>query len=265
MSRLSDLLQRLRAIIHDARTASGALNDAQDQIELAARTAGAATTGSTNPLVDTGLGQLKSVQQRIAASQVLIAAGADAMEQYRTYLGGGAGGTSRPPPATATGARPARPWESHRPVPGFRPDRPNGTCIDQTRSVGWPLNRNGRTSARGRLYDAHGRPITGTVRAGPGPADAATDLHEPWSSDERMTTRWHIEGHAAAVMRLHQLKEAVLYINIPPCGTEDRGEWRCDANIAKILPRGSTLRVWVARQNGTVAQFVYRGTGEAVR
>jgi hypothetical protein len=266
MSGLSDLLAHLRAIISDVRTTSTSLKNIQDQIEQVARAADAATTGSANAHAGTGLTHLHNAQRRLTESQGLIAAGADAMEQYIAGpLLSGAGAGSGAPPAPVAGDRPERPWESHPPLAGFRPDRPHRACIEQTRNVGWPVNRNGRIAARGRLYDTQGRPISGTVRAGPGPADTAADLREPWASDERMTTRWHIEGHAAAVMRQHQLKEAVLYINIPPCGTEDRSEWRCDVNIAKILPSGSTLRVWVTRQNGAVSRFVYRGTGEAVR
>lgn len=177
-------------------------------------------------------------------------------------------GGSAPPPQSGGSASPQppeRPWSTNPPVRGFRPERPHPTCIEQTRRVGWPLNHNGRVSARGRLYDADGRPITGTVQAGAGPATHTTGLREPWASDPRMTTRWHIEGHAAAIMRQHQLKESVLYINIPPCGAEDQDEWRCDSNIAKIIPPGSTLRVWVARQNGSVSRLVYRGTGEALQ
>lgn len=157
------------------------------------------------------------------------------------------------------------PWRDREALPGFRPDRPHGTAIEQTRRVGWPVKRDGNVPARGMLFDSDGRPITGTVQAGKGPADRAQGLKEPWAADERMTTRFHLEGHAAAVMRQHDLEHAVLYVNIPPCGWANRDPWRCDQNLNKLLHPGTTLTVWVAQQDGNIDRFKYRGTGEALK
>lgn len=265
MPSLHTLIGSLRATIdHIAHLIPGTARSASQAAEARDR---AAALGA-----ERSAGQLAGATSSLEEAQVLAAALADrirvalaAAETARTGTGGGGRGGAPPGPPPTPAPPPEPPWSRHPPVPGFRPDRPHPTCMDETRRVGWPVNRNGRVSARGRLYDAYGRPITGTVQAGTGPADHARDLQEPWASDERMTTRWHIEGHAAAIMRQHRLRESVLYINIPPCGSENQSEWRCDANIAKLIPKGSTLRVWVARQNGRTARFVYHGTGEALK
>ncbi|MFG3338553.1 DddA-like double-stranded DNA deaminase toxin [Glycomyces sp. NPDC048151] len=214
--------------------------------------------------------RLTTAADSLAEGQALARAIADrlqsalaAAEAARTGNGDG-----RPPVSTSTpepSQQPRRhPWADHPPVPGFKPSVPHKTCIEETRRVGWPVNKNGRVAARGRLYDSDGRPITGTVQAGNGPAAKATDLKEPWASDERMTTRWHIEGHAAAIMRIHALKEAVLYINLPPCGRADQDQWRCDPNLAKLVPVGSTLKVWIVPEKGAPQMINYRGSGEAI-
>jgi hypothetical protein len=202
--------------------------------------------------IETAQAQTTSLSSRLEAALAAI-------ETARGIAGSGsrsAGGST---------TAPRYPWSNRPPVPDFHPARKNSTCIEEVRRVGWPRNREGRIAARGRLYDAEGRPITGTIEAGRGPADAAADLKEPWASDERMTTRWHLEGHVAAVMREHRLKEAVVYINLAPCGTMQKDQWRCHPNLKHLLPVGARLRIWAVREDGKIREYVYHGTGEALK
>jgi hypothetical protein len=53
--------------------------------------------------------------------------------------------------------------------------------------------------------------------------------------------RQHVEGHAAAIMRLRGIKVASLYVNKFPCGA-------CAANLERILAPGS--RLWLVGPNG---------------
>lgn len=68
------------------------------------------------------------------------------------------------------------------------------------------------------------------------------------------TTKTHVEGHAAAVMRQNRIKEATLYINRVPC----RGRPGCDAMLPRMLPPGARLEV--RGPNGF--RKVYRGVPE---
>jgi hypothetical protein len=54
-----------------------------------------------------------------------------------------------------------------------------------------------------------------------------------------LTTRAHVEGHAAATMRQMGLEEATLYINNNPCA----GVRGCNALLPSMLPPGSSLRI----------------------
>ncbi|MCC3762592.1 hypothetical protein K3N28_05850 [Glycomyces sp. TRM65418] len=266
MPSIDTLITTIRSMIDRSRELLTQLGNTKDQIAEVRGRVAALGFENCAALLDTLSDRMGESQAQAVGVGERLEAALAAVEGARGQGGTGTAGSNKAIPATPTPSpEPDRPWSRNSPVPNFRPDRPNPTCIEETRRVGWPINRNGRVSARGRLYDRDGRPITGTVQAGTGPADHARDLREPWASDERMTTRWHIEGHAAAIMRQHQVKETVLCINIPPCGSEDQDQWRCDANIAKILPQGSTLRIWAARQNGYTERFIYRGTGEALK
>jgi hypothetical protein len=52
----------------------------------------------------------------------------------------------------------------------------------------------------------------------------------------------HVEGHAAAHMRTHGLKEADLEINRIPCEKGKGGG--CNGQLPKMLPEGAKLRVY---------------------
>lgn len=143
--------------------------------------------------------------------------------------------------------------------------RPSQAPVDAMREVGWPRNAEGRVSARGFLYDDTGANVYGRTLQARNDGDIfdTPDLREPWRSGNRTTT-WHIEGGVASYMRNGGPTEATLYLNIPPCG-RDGDEARCHVNLPAILPRGSTLTVFVVRKNGRVDHHVYRGTGEGIR
>lgn len=73
--------------------------------------------------------------------------------------------------------------------------------------------------------------------------------------DPRLMAITHVEAHAAAVMREHEMDEAVLYISRRPCpydrlpdGTEsyDPEDWpdACDQLVSKMLPPGAKLTLY---------------------
>lgn len=56
-----------------------------------------------------------------------------------------------------------------------------------------------------------------------------------------LTFAWkHVEGHAAGLMRKHDLLEAELFINKAPCGA---GAAMCRFVTNKLIPPNSTLKV----------------------
>lgn len=149
---------------------------------------------------------------------------------------------------------------------GFGHIRPHPVAIENLRRFGWP-KRGDTTLARGHLYDGAGRRIDGTdvmTAHRKGHAPPCDDLREPWRSDSGYTTTWHAERDAAKAMRERGLKEAVLYLNIPPCGRRDQDAKRCDANLRKVIPKGANLWVWTIRENSSPRLTRYEGTGEAI-
>ncbi|WP_205326964.1 DddA-like double-stranded DNA deaminase toxin [Glycomyces sp. YM15] len=238
---------------HDKLTAAIAAASLEPKAEVASAIGDdlEAATGRAVALADV----LDQLLARVEALKGLLAGSS----------GSGSGSSQNPTGPSLTATPPKRPWANNPPVPDFHPERPNDTCVEETQRVGWPLNENGQISARGRIYDSDGRAITGTVKAGNGPADKMKDLKEPWASDERMRTRWHIEGHAAAIMRQYKLNTAVIYINIVPCGKASRDQWRCHENLRHLLPKGSHMVVWIVHENGMREKIKYPGTGEALK
>jgi|GEM_PF-1181907 len=249
----------------------------------------------------TGIGGSRDTVQRAATevlamkakaeelSTNLASMSAESMSQYMTEVAGqldtahqtltGVADGLEQTQATAAGAKqhqggllgggnpgPAPSPTKPRAIPGFTHRRPTGEAIDAIKREGWPKNTDGRTSARGHLYDPDGNRIdAGTLKPHrKGAAPPCADLKEPWRSDPDYTTTWHAERDAAKVMRDNNLREAVLYLNIPTCGKEDEDPQRCDANLGKIIPAGSTLWVWSINDNGTMKRRKYPGTGEAI-
>jgi hypothetical protein len=93
----------------------------------------------------------------------------------------------------------------------------------------------------------------------------ALDLKEPWRSDRRMTTSWHIEGGVAAYMRRNKVKEMTLWLNIPPCGGLGNPDpMRCWGNLEKILPKGYVLHIRWEKEDGSYDYQKFDGTGEAL-
>jgi hypothetical protein len=71
---------------------------------------------------------------------------------------------------------------------------------------------------------------------------------------------WHVEGHAAAIMRQKKIKDAVLYINAPPCKWE-RG---CAATLEDVLPASYTLTVYYRKSPGTFKRLEFEGNGQGL-
>lgn len=153
------------------------------------------------------------------------------------------------------------------PRASFEPAALDQTIVERIRQIGWPLNRNGRVAARGLFFDHRGKEVLGRVLSAlrPGQVFQAPDLKEPWRSNRKVTSSWHIEGGVAAYLREHvESKRAVLYLNVPPCGKTPFDPARCHANLEKILPEGTTLTVFVVRKRGLPERITFEGTGEAV-
>ncbi len=101
-----------------------------------------------------------------------------------------------------------------------------------------PDRPNDKAPTQGVLVFGNSKADLSSIEKGPS-ADMRSDtpvLGKKWL----MAIRWHVEGHAAALMRLFKIAEADLYINNTPCP----GEWGCDAMLPHMLPEGSTLRVY---------------------
>ena len=70
----------------------------------------------------------------------------------------------------------------------------------------------------------------------------------------------HVESNAAAYMRRHDVRSAVLYMNMRPCA----GNGGCYRNLAASLPQGYRLTVYQVYPNGTVRAWSFPGTGEGL-
>jgi hypothetical protein len=113
----------------------------------------------------------------------------------------------------------------------------------------------GRAVAVGRLYGIDGRPLTPLV--GPGDIGSARALVEPQRS---MRFANHVEANAAAYMRQHQTRQAVLYLNMRPC----RGPDGCADNLKGVLPVGYRLVVHQVLPNGSTRVYLFDGTGQGL-
>lgn len=119
MSLLSELVAQLQALIERSREAQGDITTAYEKIEATLGQIQAATDGSTNPLPEHGIGQLRSGLEKLQEAQALTAAAAERWEGYIAVLrGGGAsssGGGSR---AQATLMSTAPPLPGLEPIKG---------------------------------------------------------------------------------------------------------------------------------------------------
>jgi hypothetical protein len=104
----------------------------------------------------------------------------------------------------------------------------------------------------------------------PGQAPVRPELKEPWASSEELTTTWHVEGDAAADIREGKLDNAVLYLNVPPCGkrapsSEFPDPKRCYENLRHIIPADRTVWVHVVPEHGSPSRIRFKGTGEGIK
>lgn len=148
--------------------------------------------------------------------------------------------------------------------------KPDTALVDVMKRIGWPTKpgRPDDIRARGMLYSTNGTPWNSEpLRASrQGPASKRTDLKEPWASDPEMTTSWHIEANAAALMVKFKERVAILYINQSVCGSQEPFDpKRCHDNLRKILPKGYTLYVHSVLRSGWTEAKRYEGTGEALK
>ncbi|SDD87642.1 DddA-like double-stranded DNA deaminase toxin [Glycomyces harbinensis] len=271
MASIGDVAAVLRAAIATAEEATRTAKGANDQLGGAQTSLHADLEGSANPLTQDGLGQLSAAREGIAEALALITSGNATMGQYVASIAGGApsasgagGGSTPPPPPPRSSGGPS-------PLPNFDARRPDPRCMAKIKEAGWPTNREGKTAARGYLYTGDGRQLNSKPLKAypPGKAPVRTDLKEPWSSDEAMTTTWHVEGDVAAKVRSDQLDGAAFYLNVPLCGagpgTQAADPKRCTENFQHIIPRDTTVYVHVVPPQGLPYRQKIIGTGEGIK
>jgi hypothetical protein len=118
-----------------------------------------------------------------------------------------------------------------------------------------PVRQRDDEQTQGILTTAVGKKISDVASGWAGPGKGGPRLRRPWRN--MMSAVDHAEGHAAALMRKHKIREATLYLNNPPCPDIP---WGCDRVLPEILPGGSRLTVY--GPNGYVK--TYEGNGKGV-
>ncbi|HEU5128841.1 MAG TPA: DddA-like double-stranded DNA deaminase toxin [Glycomyces sp.] len=174
-------------------------------------------------------------------------------------------GTGGPVTATATAGTARR-------LTDFNPKRSHSEAVKEIRRVGYPRNAEGRTSARAFVYSADGKQLNDEplkpYRRGEAPV--RPELREPWASSDDMTTTWHVEGDAAAMIREDHLQNAAFYLNIPLCGSR-QGESElpdpngCAENFRHVIPRDTVAYVHVIREERVPYRQKITGTGEGIK
>lgn len=266
MSLARDVIHQLRAALAATAGARDGTTRAREQAAELQLEIQAATDGSTHEKTDEAIVRLAQAQVKLDEALEKFQEGDAAVEEYIAELEGGGSGGSPPPTGgpRPTGGQPEP--ERRRGIPGFTYRKPAAEAVEAIRREGWPTNADGQVSARGHLYDERGVAVNDQVIRPhvKGEAPPCNELQEPWRSDPDLTTTWHAERDAAKLMRDKQMRHAVMYLNIPPCGRESSDPQRCDANIEKILPRDAELYVWTIHENGTKARRRYLGNGDAI-
>lgn len=80
----------------------------------------------------------------------------------------------------------------------------------------------------------------------------------PGGPGSGLTFAWkHVEGHAAALMRQHDINHAELFLNLQPCGPE--GPAKCRVVLHKLIPPNATLDVRFPRDDGTTGLWRFHG------
>lgn len=121
--------------------------------------------------------------------------------------------------------------------------------------VGTTVIRDAQFSA-----DPDGRLRSRRIKAGSRPAAGLGLIHPT----RRARIMDHVEPHAAAIMRRPGgPRQTILVINNPPC-YEPGWPLMCEPLLPGILPRGSTLNVYVSDGNGTRFHKTYTGTGAEI-
>ncbi|MCD0442140.1 hypothetical protein LO763_00680 [Glycomyces sp. A-F 0318] len=260
MVSIGDVAAALRAAIAMTEEAARTVKAADERIGDALAPLQADLEASSNPLPREALAQWSAARERLAEVLALILNGTERMGSYVASIAGGSRFT--PPSETQT--------TGDRAATAFNPRARSPERSAAIRRFGWPKRVDGKTSARGMLYDSSGKPVLGQpLKALKGDRVYTTpDLKDEWRT-RGMATSWHIEGGAAAYMRNTQTKEMALWINLSACGNSggfgDDDPNGCHVNLPKILPEGYTLHVHAELENGWSRQWTYRGTGEALK
>ncbi|WP_168801727.1 DddA-like double-stranded DNA deaminase toxin [Glycomyces buryatensis] len=253
VSTLSETIADLRAAIEESERTQATVRAIRDVVEQLATQLRMDTDGSTNPLVEEGLGQLAQSQEKLEEALALYAAGDDTIERYieGTLLGGGstggagAGGHGGKPPSPPP---PAPPQPSGpEPVPKLVHDLaerlPPGGKGKTTVVFAYDDNENGDAV---RFESGRDR-------------SAAEGLKTAY---KRLIIMDHAEAKLAAAIRDSRpaAGPVVAVINNQPCG----GLRGCDAVFPDLIPTGAKVMIYVKCESGTQLYGTYDGNGKAI-
>lgn len=118
-----------------------------------------------------------------------------------------------------------------------------------------PVRARSSDPTSGVLTTSDGNKISDVSSGWSGPGRGGPGLRRPWRN--MMSAVDHAEGHAAASMREHNIREATLYLNNQPCPDIP---WGCDRVLPDILPLRSRLTVY--GPDGYAK--TYEGTGKGI-
>ncbi|MGI5215101.1 DddA-like double-stranded DNA deaminase toxin [Plantactinospora sp. CA-290183] len=244
MTSLAQVGARLRATITTIRAgaalavkASTQLSEATDRLRDHLR---GADVPSATGLISSLLRAVDRARNAAAAARRSAAA----VEAYMVTIG----------ISVSDGDPPMNPAASPEPVPhlaavagSLRAMLPRGA-----KTVGMLVSPDGRTRSK---------PIW-SGEDGPGQGAPGLRRDSPLRWHQMASATQHVEGHAAAVLRRPDApKQAVLVVSAPPCG----GPKGCHRRLAEMLSEGTTLRVYVAGDNGTTTWWAdYHGNGRGV-
>lgn len=216
--------------------------------------------GSSNPRVAAILGRLDVAAQHLREAASETTAGDVAIGAYAAAITASSSVSPEVPPEMGRGSvstpgadSPDVDSATDTPVPRRPGARFDPRKADEIR----PFVGNPKTV--GRLYDVDGNPVAELIYSGTtGPGAGGPGLHGRWRLLE--STTQHTEGHAAALVRLRHMDEAVLYLNRYPCP----GEAGCFENVAQCCRVRPGSRCGSSTPMAVPYECSASGTGEAL-
>ncbi|WP_326557139.1 DddA-like double-stranded DNA deaminase toxin [Micromonospora sp. NBC_01796] len=246
MTTLAQVGARLRAAVTTLRTAVALSKQASTQLSEATHRLREHLRGADAPSTTLLIATLFRAAVRASEAAAAATKSAAAVETYMITIGIPVSGGD-PPPALGTTAPVDPPPHLSEIGASLRAMLPRGT-----KTVGMLVSPDGRTRSK---------PIW-SGEDGPGHGAPGLRRDSPLRWHQMAAATQHVEGHTAAVLREPNApKRAVLVVSAPPCG----GPKGCHRRLAEMLPEGTTLRVYVAGDDGTTTWWAdYHGNGGGV-